>query len=269
MEHLDDLIAILENVARGDYSPDVLEFTRPDHSPHFQRIAEAMGMMMVKVEAREMALAEKIEELKRTNETIRQHVRQTIKAIAAALGARDRYSQGHIVRVAGYSERLARRLRLPEEDVAHVRLGGWLHDIGKIGFSDEVFHNEDTVPSEALLQEIRQHPRIGYEILQELGFLGPALDYVLFHHERVDGSGYPIGLRGDEIPLGARIVAVADAFDAMTTDRFYRKARPVETVLGILREFAGQTWDIACVEAMEQEIEAAGIEHFAPPSPAP
>jgi HD-GYP domain-containing protein (c-di-GMP phosphodiesterase class II) len=124
-----------------------------------------------------------------------------------------------------------------------------LHDIGKIGFPDRLFEAHEAKNPPELVNMILRHPTVGGAILQELDFLGPALEYVRAHHERPDGKGYPNRLKDAEIPLGAKIIAVADSFDAMTTERPYQKAMSPAVALEILRRQAGAKWDAQCVEA--------------------
>ncbi|MBW1780809.1 MAG: HD-GYP domain-containing protein [Deltaproteobacteria bacterium] len=237
-----------------------MEFTKPGHSEMIQRIAEAMGMMMVRVEAREVRLEQLIEELRELNLLLRKNITQTVIAIANALGARDKYTEGHAYRVSVYAQRLARRVGLTEEEVEKVRVGGMLHDIGKIGFSDRIFTNEDVKLSDGMYDEIKKHPKIGVEILQGLTFLGPVVDYVHYHHESLDGNGYPNGLEGDQIPLGAKIISVADCFDAITTDRSYQKGRTMEEAFAILRKISGKNLSRELVDAFVEEIQENGID---------
>lgn len=258
-EEIRGLIDIIEAVAKGNYSNDVMEFTKPGHSATIQRIAEAMGMMMVRVEAREVELEQLIDQLRELNALLRKNITQTVITIANALGARDRYTEGHACRVSVYSERLARRIGLAGEEVEQIRIGGMLHDIGKIGFSDRVFRSEEPELGNAMFEEIRRHPDIGVNILKELTFLGPVVDYVHYHHESLDGSGYPDGLKGDAIPLGARIISVADCFDAITTDRSYQKGRSMEEAFAILKELSGKSLFPDLVEVFIREIREAGM----------
>nr|WP_155935436.1 HD-GYP domain-containing protein [Pseudodesulfovibrio alkaliphilus] len=246
------MVAAIKSVAAGNYSNDIMELTGPDYPPEVRELAEAVGLMMVRIEAREFHLEQLMA-------TIRTNSLGAVTAVVNALGARDAYTEGHGERVAVYAERLARRLGLDEEEVERVRVAGMLHDIGKIGFSDLVFSNEDTGMNEEMLLEIRSHPQWGYDILKNLDFLGPALDYVHAHHERMDGRGYPRGLCADEIPLGARVLAVADCFDAMTTDRPYQRGRTPQAALAILGSLAGEALDPAVVEAFIVEIEDNGM----------
>jgi putative nucleotidyltransferase with HDIG domain len=245
----------MAGAARGDYSQPLLELTHPDQPEPIRSLAEAMALMMVKVEAREYELAQLVEELRRLNERLRQAALGTMEAMASALEARDEYTLGHAQRVGAYAEALARRLGLAEAEVEWVRIGGLLHDIGKIGFSDRLFSDEDLNLSQELWEEIKQHPARGVGILKDLDFLAPALDCVLFHHERIDGKGYPQGIAGEAIPLGARIVAVADVYDAVTTDRPYKKGRTPDQALAILRELAGQALCPECVAAFAAWVE--------------
>jgi len=248
---VDRLLEVMEDIAAGKYSSDIMELTQ-DHQPEAVRaIAEAMGLMMVKVEAREYRLDLMIKELKELNEQIRQGMVHTVSTMAHALAARDAYTEGHTERVSRLGVQIARQMGLKKSEVEYVRLGGILHDIGKIGFSDRLFNPHGAKNPPDVVREIIAHPAKGAEILQSLDFLGPALDYVHCHHERPDGKGYPRGLQDEEIPLGAKILAVADAFDAMTTDRPYQKGKPPEVALGILKKYAGKKWDTACVAALE------------------
>ena len=257
---VDRLIKILENISLGDYSNDIMAFTTGGHSKSIHRIAEAVGMMMVKIETREFGLRLMVEQLQELNETIKANTLQTVGSIAKALGARDKYTQGHAERVAAYAKRLARRLGLSKKDTHDIQVAGVLHDIGKIGFSDQVFENADTKVSDEIFAEIRQHPIRTRQILQGLDFLGPAVEYAAAHHEKIDGTGYPEGLAGDQIPLGAKILAVADCFDAITTTRSYQAARSTEKALEILKKISGNHLDPSLVETFCEEIRESGME---------
>jgi len=254
---IERLLEIIEEVAAGKYSNDIMELTRDDQPESVRAIAEAMGLMMVKVEAREYRLELMIQELEELNEKIRQSTVNTVSAMAHALAARDAYTEGHAARVADLAVQIARQMGLNDQEVEYVRLGGILHDIGKIRFSDRLFNPHDAKNPPDVVKEILSHPTTGVEILHDLDFLGPALDYIHCHHERPDGKGYPRHLKEVEIPLGAKILAVADAFDAMTTDRPYQKGKNPEVALGILKKHAGTKWDKKCVAAFEAVINAS------------
>lgn len=249
----EQLLRIIKDVANGNYSNEIIELTGPEYPPEVQELAEAVGMMMVKIEAREYHLEQLYEAMKLNSLS-------TVTAVANALGARDAYSEGHGERVGLYAERLARRVGLDEDEVERIRIAGILHDIGKIGFSDVCFSNEDTRINEQMLLEIRSHPQWGYDILRGLDFLGPSLEYVYAHHERMDGQGYPRGLTADQIPLGARIIAVADCFDAMTTNRPYQKGKTPQEAFEILGHLAGSSLDEDMVDAFIDEIQSGGME---------
>jgi len=233
------LLEIIEEIAAGKYSNDIMDLTRDDQPESVRAIAEAMGLMMVKVEAREYRLELMIKELEALNEEIRQSTVNTVSAMAHALAARDAYTEGHAARVAALAVQIARQIGLNDEEVEYVRLGGILHDIGKIRFSDRLFDPHDAKNPPEVVKEILSHPTTGVEILHDLDFLGPALDYVHCHHERPDGKGYPRHLKDEEIPLGAKILAVADAFDAMTTDRPYQKGETPGNCIRYIKETCG------------------------------
>lgn len=251
MQEIDQLVGIIQKVASGEYSNDIMALTREDQPEIVRTIAEAVGLMMVKVEAREYRLELMVEELEALNEKIKHNTIGAVSAMAHALAARDEYTEGHAERVSTIACRIAHQMALPAAEIEFIRLGGILHDIGKIGFPDRLFEPHGGKNPSDLVKQIIQHPSTGAQILQELDFLGPALEYVHCHHERPDGKGYPRHLKGEEIPLGARILAVADAFDAMTTDRPYQKGMQPEAALEILKKSAGTKWDPSCVSAFE------------------
>jgi putative nucleotidyltransferase with HDIG domain len=172
-----------------------------------------------------------------------------IGALATALDARDPYTAGHSERVATLSVAIARELEIPEAEVETLRLGALLHDIGKIGVSDAVLRKPGTLTDEEF-EQIKLHPTLGARILKPLHFLAEHIAIVELHHEQPDGHGYPFGLVGDAIPHFARIVHVADAFDAMTTARAYRPGRPVTDAMAELWRHAGTGFDLTVVQAM-------------------
>ena len=172
-----------------------------------------------------------------------------IRALAAALDARDPYTAGHSERVSVVSVAISRELGLEGEAVEIVRLGALLHDIGKIGIPDDVLRKPGAL-TPAEYDAIKQHPGLGARILRSVPFLARHLEIVELHHERPDGRGYPHGLRGDDIPLAARIVHVADAYDAMTSARAYRHARPAGDALRELWRCAGTEFHAEIVGAL-------------------
>jgi HAMP domain-containing protein len=172
-----------------------------------------------------------------------------IRALALALDARDPYTAGHSERVGIVSVAIGRQMHLENEQLGILRLGALLHDIGKIGISDAVLRKPGPLNAEEFAL-IEQHPGVGARILRSVHFLAPHLPIVELHHEQPDGNGYPHRLRGDEIPLLARIVHVADAFDAMTSARAYRPARSASEALRELWRYSGSQFDAEVVQAL-------------------
>ncbi len=172
-----------------------------------------------------------------------------IKALAASIDAKDPYTEGHSQRVSDYSVEIARQLNLPAETVHHVRIGSLLHDMGKIGIPDHILIKPGRLTNEEY-GIMKQHPTIGANILSQVRKLHAELPALAEHHERLDGNGYPRGLKGDQISLMGRIVAAADVFDAMTSDRPYRAAMPVEEVLDYLYQGVNLHYDGTCVQAL-------------------
>lgn len=171
-----------------------------------------------------------------------------VQSVTHAMDAKDHYTSGHIDRVAKLSVALAKQLELNKKSLETIYLGGLLHDVGKIGLDDTILNKPGQLTVEEY-EQVKQHPQFGYSILSGIRQLSDVLPIVLHHHENWDGSGYPHRLAGNEIPIMARIVAVTDAFDAMSSDRPYRKGLPDEDVDSILREGAGAQWDARVVEA--------------------
>jgi putative nucleotidyltransferase with HDIG domain len=175
---------------------------------------------------------------------------EAIRALALALDARDPYTAGHSERVSALSVAIGRQMQLNEHTLEVLRLGALLHDIGKIGVRDDVLRKPSKLTAEEY-ELIKAHPTVGSKILRSVRFLEPHLPMVELHHERPDGGGYPFGLKGDAIPVLARIVHVADAFDAMTSARAYRPAMPADAGLAELRRCAGTEFDPEAVAALE------------------
>jgi putative nucleotidyltransferase with HDIG domain len=165
-----------------------------------------------------------------------------LSVLSGAIEARDPYTRGHSARVTALAEAVARKLGWSEERLASLRLGGPLHDIGKLAVSDEVLRKAGRLDDHELAQ-IREHPKTGARLILRIAALRDAIPYVLYHHERWDGAGYPSGKAGEEIPVEARVLAVADAFDAMTSDRPYRRALTHEEALAEVERCAGTQFD--------------------------
>lgn len=200
------------------------------------------------------------------NRRCEQHLK-ILNEIFSALGEKDIYTQAHGHRVALYSMRLARRLDFSAEEIRNVGIGGLFHDVGKLAMGDHILNNRDKALSSDLRQEVHCHPLIGAALLKNIDVMKPVLDLVLFHHEREDGRGYPFGLNADEIPPGAKIISIADCFDAVTTDRPYQKGQPVETAYDVLKEGSRRFFAENYVAAFITEIETNGIIRDTGPMP--
>ena len=196
-------------------------------------------------------------DLERSNAELSLAYDATIEGWARALDLRDHETEGHSRRVTDTTLRLAQLLGVPTAELVHVRRGALLHDIGKMGVPDAILLKPAQLTSEewAVMQ---RHPELAYELLAPIEFLRPALDIPYAHHERWDGAGYPRGLAGEEISLAARIFAVADVFDALTSDRPYWRARSREEAIHHIRAQAGRQFDPRVVEAFLQAVDANG-----------
>lgn len=190
-------------------------------------------------------LEQKVEE--RTRE-LEESYESTLEAMITALDFRDNETMGHSRRVVEYAVIVARTMGVVEPELSWIRRGAILHDVGKIGVSDAILRKPGKLdPSE--WDEMKRHPEMGFRMLKHIRFLAPALDIVYCHQERWDGSGYPRGLAGEAIPLGARIFAAVDTFDAMTSDRPYRAALSIAAAREEIRRFAGVQFDPAVARA--------------------
>src|SRR5438309_3057019 len=185
----------------------------------------------------------------------------TVSALSQAIDAKDGFTRGHADRVSRIAGAIAREMGLPEKHIEQIELAGLLHDIGKIGVEDQVLMKPTRL--DANEQELmRRHPIYGASILEPSTALRPLVPMILHHHENFDGSGYPEGLKGQEIPLGSRIIIVADAYEAMTSDRIYRKAIGHERALEQLSKYKGIQFDPRVVRALATLIENRGAQAF-------
>jgi putative two-component system response regulator len=179
-------------------------------------------------------------------------------ALSAAIEARDIETGAHCVQLGTFGERVARLLGLSEQERTTIRIGGYLHDVGKIAIADRILLKPGPLTPEEFA-EMQRHAAIGGDIVQTHEAMTDIARIVRHHHERFDGTGYPDRLVGLDIPLGARIIAVADAFSAMTSNRVYRAAIPVEAAWAELRKYAGTQFDSAIVELFEQAVDIGGL----------
>jgi putative nucleotidyltransferase with HDIG domain len=195
-----------------------------------------------------------IEELQKKQEELAELYLATIKSLALAVDAKDRYTHQHIIRVQRYAVAIAEELGIDGDELQGVRTGALLHDIGKLGVPEHVLVKPGSLTPEEY-DMIKRHPEIGASILEPVEFPWPVLPSVRHHHERMDGSGYPDGLKGKEIHLTARILAVADVYDAVTSTRSYREARSHPEALKIILDGRGQLFDEDVVDAFVRVID--------------
>jgi response regulator RpfG family c-di-GMP phosphodiesterase len=197
------------------------------------------------------------ENLQRSNQELIQAYDTTLEGWARALELRDRETEGHTRRVTELTMRLARYIGVHDNEMVSIYRGVLLHDIGKMGVPDHILKKAGKLTEEEWI-EMRRHPVYAYNLLSPISFLRGVLDIPYCHHEHWDGSGYPRGLRGEQIPLAARIFSVVDNWDALLSDRPYRKAWPLEKVKAYLRESAGALLDPRIVEIFLSMIESDG-----------
>ena len=182
------------------------------------------------------------EKLKKSNEQIERAYLESIQTLRYTVEAKDIYTRGHSDRVSDYAMLLGERLGLSQREVKTLKVGGLFHDIGKIGIPDHILSKEGSLSAEEFA-EIKKHPEIGKRILKNATIFNDIIPIVYYHHEKFDGTGYPEGLKGEEIPYLARITTVVDTFDAMTSSRSYRKAIPIEKVIDEIRKNEGTQFD--------------------------
>jgi putative nucleotidyltransferase with HDIG domain len=199
----------------------------------------------------EELVAQRTAELDRAMDSLEDAYRSTLKALTAALETRDSETHGHSERVVSYSLRLGREYGLGREEMKSLEFGSLLHDIGKIGVPDSILRKPAKLTEEEWVR-MREHPMHGQQILRGIEFLQGAARVVAQHHEKWDGSGYPLGLRAVDIDVCARIFSVADAFDAITSDRVYRQGKSYEAAAKELDEWAGRQFDPQVVIAFHR-----------------
>ncbi len=209
---------------------------------------------LLRLEERSRALEKALADLQKAHKAMEGNFLEVTKALVMALETKDETIVGHLERVSGYSTRLAEVLSLPPEEVETIREAALLHDIGKIGLPDEVLHKVGPLTEEEK-NILKQHLGMGARILEPMKFFRPITTLITHHHERYDGKGYPHGLTGEFIPTGAQIIAIADAFDAMTTHRGYNTPRTMQGALNELRKGSGTQFNPTYVGAFIQLIE--------------
>jgi len=251
------------------WSDDELKATLRQAFDHYDLKAEIKRLNLVTREQNfklqdmnrnlEGKVRERTKQLADKHQEVRTAYIQTIRALAEAIDAKDAYTRGHSERVAVYASRLAREMGLHKETIERVYFSGLLHDVGKIGVPDAIITKPDRL-TEAEYLEIQKHPEIGAKILEPVEFLRHIVPCVRHHHEWFDGCsrGYPDHLQGDKIPLPSRLILVCDTVEAMTSDRPYRKALPLDTVVRELQKYSGSQFDPVCVNAFLRLLEREG-----------
>ena len=264
-------IIILTGFAQLDMALDHMRLGAFDYMTKPFRVKELLLLLKRALEMRQLqedkinyqnTLEIRIEE---ATQALHNQVVQTVSSFILAIEAKDRYTQGHSKRVAEYSELMANKLGLSEEEKTNLLYAAQLHDIGKIGISEQLLNKPGKL-NMVEYETIKTHPSKGVKILEPLDFLGHLLPAVEFHHEWYDGSGYPKGLAQDEIPFMARIIAVCDTFDAMTSERSYRKPLPLKIAIQEIKDGSGTQFDPQAVaaflevfaETLEQKMSSQG-----------
>jgi HD-GYP domain-containing protein (c-di-GMP phosphodiesterase class II) len=238
------LIESTRRIASGDYARRVKVGANNE-----------MGMLADNFNVMTAEIGRTIEDLRVQKELNDQLFLSSIRSLAAAIDARDPYTRGHSERVTRYARTIARQLQLPPQAVRNVEIGALLHDVGKIGIEDRILRKPAALTPEEF-EIMKAHPEKGGAIMEPIAHLRDATEIIIHHHERWDGQGYPSGLKGDEIPLGARIVNVADTFDAMTTNRPYQRAMTFSVAARKIGEFSGKACDPAVVRAFHAAFDA-------------
>ena len=212
---------------------------------------EELESRFAATQAQSMAYARDVQTL---HSRLRESFISTLAAMVDTLEARDAYTRGHTDRVTNYSLQIARMMDYSRRDLRTMETAGRIHDVGKIGVRDAILNKPGPLTREEY-EIMKTHMTIGPNLVAGLDFLKDAAPIAFAHHERWDGKGYPQGLAGKDIPLGGRIMAVADAYDAMTSDRPYRKGMPKEKAMRIFRKGAGTQWDARIVDIFLRSLE--------------
>ena len=207
----------------------------------------------------EHLVAERTQQLSIALQDLEQSYDHTLEALGGALDAKDAETEGHCQRVTAFTIRIAKAMGVDKGLLRHIARGAFLHDIGKMGVPDSILRKPGPLTTEER-EIMRRHCEIGFSVLQRIPFLKEAAEIVLAHQECYDGSGYPRGLKGEQIPLGARIFAVADTLDAMISDRPYRKALPISAARDEIRRYSGRQFDPRVVEVFLAQPERVWME---------
>jgi len=242
-----ELAAGAQRIAAGDFSQRVKVLGRTE----LGELGASFNQMTDRIESF-------VGDLQRSAEENRELFLGTVKALAAAIDGKDPYTRGHSERVSRFSVAVAQGLDLPENEIEQIRISALLHDIGKIGIDDRVLKKPAALTEEEF-EIMKTHPQKGYKIMSQIPAMRDFLPGMYMHHEMINGEGYPQRLKDDEIPMQARIVSVADTFDAMTTERPYQRAMDLESALTRLKSFVGTRYDPRVVAAFIAACEAGKI----------
>jgi HD-GYP domain-containing protein (c-di-GMP phosphodiesterase class II) len=236
-----------QRIAAGDFSQRIEVTSRTE----LGALGNSFNLMTDQIERF-------IKDLQQSAEANRELFIGTVKGLAAAIDGKDPYTRGHSERVSRFSIAIAQRLGLADDEVEKIRISALLHDVGKIGIDDSILKKPSALTDEEY-EIMKKHPQKGYKIMSQIPAMKEFLPGMYMHHEMVNGKGYPQGLKGDEIPIMGRIVAVADTFDAMTTDRPYQKAMEFDVALERIESFVGTRYDPAVVAALVEACKEGQI----------
>ncbi len=239
-EPVRELAAGAHRIAAGDFSQRI----RIRSGTELGDLGNSFDLMTDRIERY-------INDLQRSANENRELFVGTVKSLAAAIDGKDPYTRGHSERVSRVSVAIAQRLGLADEECEKIRVSALLHDVGKIGIDDKILKKPSALTEEEF-EIMKQHPQKGYKIMSQIPAMKEFLPGMYMHHEMINGMGYPQGLKGEEIPLMGRIVAVADTFDAMTTDRPYQQAMKFEDAIERIQSFVGTRYDAQVVAAFTQ-----------------
>jgi HD-GYP domain-containing protein (c-di-GMP phosphodiesterase class II) len=257
-----ELAGAAHRIASGDFSKRITVTSRTELGD----LGNSFNLMTDQVE-------HFISDLQASAEENRQLFLGTVKGLAAAIDGKDPYTRGHSERVSRFSVAIAQRMGLDDDEVEKIRVSALLHDVGKIGIDDNILKKPAALTDEEF-EVMKKHPQKGYKIMSQIPAMKEFLPGMYMHHEMVDGKGYPQGLKGDEIPLMGKIVAVADTFDAMTTDRPYQKAMKFDDAVARIESFVNTRYDPEVVAAFtaacrEGQIRPGSVKLKRPVTPAP
>ena len=264
--HEDDR-AFVKNLFRGNrydatYTVSYQALHKNGHYVWLESSAKAIldrktnSISEIQIASRDITERKKSEKaLQIAHDGLQEAYQRTIEGWVRALDLRDRETEGHTQRVTELTIKVARKLGFSEEELTHIRRGALLHDMGKMAIPDEILQKPGPL-NETEWEKMRRHPIYAYEMLSPISYLHPALEIPLCHHERWDGSGYPRGLKGEDIPLVARFFAIVDVWDALCSDRPYRKKMPQQEVVNYLREKSGILFDPKLVDVFLSMVES-------------